>query len=100
MGKRHILCLLMALLLVVLFKTDGLGSTHVQAEARDRSDKSYEDMERQLKSLMEDVRRLEKEAAEKIRRELIPLLRKEIERLRKWLRDLHLDGDEEEPVKV
>lgn len=57
---------------------------------RDRADRTFEDLERQLKQLLQELRKLEKEAGEKLRNELIPMLKKEIERLRKWLREFKL----------
>jgi hypothetical protein len=63
-------------------------------------DKEYEELEEELKQLMEEMKRLEKELKTKIHKELLPLIRQEMERLRKWLEELHLDEDEPEPLKT
>ncbi|MBN2123867.1 MAG: hypothetical protein JW821_06220 [Deltaproteobacteria bacterium] len=59
-------------------------------------------IERQLKELLEELQLLEKDMREKFRKEILPHLKKEIERLREWLREFHpeLRDPEPEPRKT
>ena len=61
--------------------------------------KEYDELEAELKRLLEEIKRLEKDVKKKIQKELLPLIRREIEKLRKWLHEFHPD-DEPEPQKV
>jgi hypothetical protein len=97
---RKAACVILALLVVALLKNDGTALEPRSAGGDESPSKRYEDIEKQLKRLMEEMQKLEKETTEKIRKELLPLLRKEIERLRKWLREFYPDDDPGEPVKV
>ncbi|MEW6668433.1 MAG: hypothetical protein AB1512_24740 [Thermodesulfobacteriota bacterium] len=66
---------------------------------RDRTDGSFEDMERQLRDLLQELEKLESEATEKLRKELIPMLKKEIRKLKKWLREFRFrEKEKPEPV--
>ena len=66
---------------------------------RDAPDWGYGELEKQLKQLLQDLEKLEKDASEKLRKELIPLLKKEIEKLRKWLKEFQFRQKEKpEPV--
>ena len=60
----------------------------------------YEELERELKELIEEMKRLEKEVEEKVLKEMLPLIKREIEKLRKRLREWHRENDEPEPIKV
>jgi hypothetical protein len=74
------------------------------AEAEDRRggdapDRGYGELEKQLRQLLQDLEKLGTEAGEKIQKELIPLLKKEIERLKKRLREFQFRQKEKsEPV--
>jgi len=58
----------------------------------------YKELQDQLKALMDELKRLEKNAEDKIRKEMIPFIKREIERLREWLKTLRPKKDREEPV--
>ncbi|MDY7036355.1 MAG: hypothetical protein SV375_09390 [Thermodesulfobacteriota bacterium] len=53
----------------------------------------YRKLEKELKDLVEEMKRLEKDVKEKLRIEILPLIRREIEKLRKQLRKFHLEDD-------
>ncbi len=56
--------------------------------SRSESDREeHTKLEEQLRVLLEELRVLEKEAKEKIQKEILPYLRREIEKLKEWLRD-------------
>jgi hypothetical protein len=80
----------------------GAAFLDTQGPTRDAPQGEYEDLERRLKELLRELEKLEKEAREKIQQDILPLIRKEIERLRKWLRDLPLKKEEEkqEPLRT
>ena len=63
-------------------------------------DKDSEDLEKQLKELKEEFKKLQKEIHEKFRKEVLPLIKKEIEKLREWLREFHPRDSEQEPQKT
>ena len=84
-------------------RTVALGATAPMEVAehpdRDAPDWGYGELEKQLKQLLQDLEKLEKDAGEKVRKELIPLLKKEIEKLRKWLKEFQFRQKEKpEPV--
>jgi hypothetical protein len=59
------------------------------------------EIEKQLKELLKDLKKLEKEVKEKVRKELLPHLKREIEKLRKWLREFDLEGEgKQEPLRT
>lgn len=58
----------------------------------------YEALQDQLKALMDELKKLEEDAENKIRKEMIPFIKREIERLREWLKKLRPGKDREEPV--
>ena len=68
----------------------------------DRSDKAkdYEEIERRLQRLLEELKKLEKEVEEELRKEVLPYLRREIEKLRKWLDQFRMRDDDQEPIKT
>ena len=53
----------------------------------------YKKLEKELKALLEEMKRLEKDVKEKLRIEILPLIRREIEKLRKQLREFHFEDD-------
>jgi peptidoglycan hydrolase CwlO-like protein len=55
-----------------------------------------EDFEKQLKSLLRDLEKLEKEAKEKMTKEILPYLRQEIEKIKKWLKEFRIKREKEE----
>jgi hypothetical protein len=73
-----------------------------QGQPRDAPEGEYKDLQRQLNELLRELEKLEKEAREKFQKEMLPLIKKEIERLRRWLRDLPLKREEgkQEPLRT
>src|SRR4030042_2630800 len=57
----------------------------------------HEDFEKQLRSLLKDLEKLEKEAKEKMTKEILPYLRQEIERIKKWLKEFRLEKEKDDP---
>lgn len=100
---KLIIFLTLGLLWLGLLQNGALSSTApaevAERPGRDAPDWGYGELEKQLKQLLQDLEKLEKEANEKLRKELIPLLKKEIERLRKWLREFQFrEREKSEPV--
>lgn len=60
----------------------------------------FEKLEKELKELLEELKTMEQEAEEKIREELLPHLKREIEKLKKWLREFQFDDDSPAPQKT
>lgn len=56
-----------------------------------------EEIEKELKRLMEDVKRLEKVIEKRIKKDVLPHIRREIEKLRKWLREFQPVDDNPSP---
>ena len=67
---------------------------------KDFGNPEEEDLDRAFEDLIKELKRLEKDVKDKVRKELLPHLKREIERLRKWLREFNLDGEPQEPVKT
>ena len=67
---------------------------------RDAQGKEYKELEKELKKLLEEMKRIEKDVEKNIRKKLLPLLKREIEKLRKWLRELKPKDDSPEPVRT
>ena len=64
------------------------------------SSKDYEEIEKRLQQLLEELKQLEKDMEKRMRKEVLPHLRKEIERLKKWLRQFRMKEDDREPIKT
>ena len=60
----------------------------------------YKGLEEKLKDLMEELKRLEKEMENKFIKEILPRIKREIEKLKKRLREFQFDDDEPKPVEV
>lgn len=58
----------------------------------------YEELEKQLKELMEELKRLEKDVKNKFQKDMLPFIKREIERLKKGLRKLRPKKEEQEPI--
>ena len=116
MSKRMIFY---ALILCVFFSYS--GSPNATAGVRDASDdqacstqvfaaagesnplpqtKEMDEIEKELKRLMEDVKRLEKVIKKRIQKEVLPHIKREIKKLRKWLRELQPEDDNPDPQKT
>jgi hypothetical protein len=77
--------------------TVGAEITGQRAQSKD----FHEDLEKQLRSLLKDLEKLEKEAREKMTKEILPYLREEIERIKKWLKDFRLEKEkEDQPERI
>lgn len=79
------------------------GNAKIRPIASDREDQdsnkgNYEALEKQLKALSDEIKRLEKNVRDKIHKEMLPHLRKEIEKLKKWLKELRPEKERQEPV--
>jgi hypothetical protein len=62
----------------------------------DRTGDSGEEIQKEWKALLRELEKLEKEADKKMRQDVLPYLRKEMERLRKWLREFELKEEKRE----
>ena len=60
----------------------------------------FKELEEELERLMEELKRFEKEAEKTIRKDVLPALKKEIEKLRQWLREHYPDQEEAKPIKI
>jgi len=67
---------------------------------QDYRHEEYKALEKELKELLKDLKRLEKMAEDKIRNEILPLIKKEIERLKKKLREFRFEEGKSEPIKT
>ena len=67
---------------------------------RDSREKTYKEIEKELKKLLEEMKRLQKDAQKNIQKKILPLLKREIETLRRWLRELRPEDDNQEPVRT
>lgn len=63
-------------------------------------DKGVEDIEKQMESLMEELKKLERDVKDKVRKDVLPRLKQEIERLREWLRKTVPKKDQNEPIRT
>jgi hypothetical protein len=76
-----------------------VGSCTKTTEFTAQADSSKDfdgDLEKQLKSLLRDLEKLEREAKEKMTKEILPYLREEIERIKKRLREFRLQREKED----
>lgn len=63
----------------------------------------YRKLEDELKKLLDELKRLEKNVEDKVQNELIPFLRKEIEKMRERIRRFRMDEkppESERPVRT
>lgn len=58
-----------------------------------------DEIEERIKEMIQELERLQKEAAQKFRKDVLPRLQQELDKLRDWLRDLRLDKDGEPPTR-
>lgn len=65
----------------------------------DAESKGLEDIERQVKELLQELEKLQREATRKFRTEVAPQLQKQIEKLKEWLRDFRLEKKKEPQVR-
>ena len=81
---------------------DSLCTKNTEFTARaDQPKGLHEDFEKQLKSLLKDLEKLEKEAEEKMTKEILPYLREQIEKIKKWLKEFRLEKKkEDQPERI
>jgi len=63
----------------------------------------YRKLESELKRLLDELKRLEKSMEEKVQNEIIPFLRKEIEKIRERIRRFRMDEEppqDERPIRT
>lgn len=72
---------------------NGHAEPQVRLEAADQNSDGmgFEEIERKVKELIYELEKLQKGASQKLRKEVIPFLEKEIDRLQEWLRDFRLN---------
>lgn len=66
----------------------------------DRMSDSGEQIQEQWNALLRELEKLQKEAQKDMRQDVLPYLRKEVERLRKWLRDFERKKEKREPNRT
>ena len=59
--------------------------------------KEQEDIEAQLKEILEQLKQLEKKLDKKMQKEILPRIREEMEKLREWLKKHKKDREEDKP---
>lgn len=64
---------------------------------QDSESEELKEIEERMKQMLEEVKRLERELRKKVQKELMPIIRQEIERLKKWLRELQPEDEETKP---
>jgi len=67
------------------------------------SKEEYRKLEDELKRLVEELKRLEKDVEDKVRNEIIPFLRKEIEKIRERIRRFRMEEkapESERPLRT
>jgi hypothetical protein len=66
----------------------------------DRMNDSGEQIQEEWKALLRELEKLQKEAEKDMRQDVLPYLRKEVERLRKLLRDFERKEEKREPNRT
>jgi Skp family chaperone for outer membrane proteins len=67
------------------------------------SKEEYRKLEDELKKLLDELKRLEKNMEDKVQNEIIPFLRKEIEKIRERIRQFRMDEkppESERPIRT
>ncbi len=67
----------------------------LEAVEQDSDGLNFEEIEKKLKELIEELEKLRSQASQKLRKDVIPFLEKEIEKLQEWLRDFRQDRKSE-----
>jgi hypothetical protein len=66
----------------------------------DRTSDSGEEIQEEWNALLRELEKLQKEAEKDMRQDVLPYLRKEVERLRKLLRDFERKEEKREPNRT
>jgi transposase len=64
---------------------------HEEPPDRNPPGATYEDIERKIKELIDELEKLRKDAEKKLRKDIVPRLEKELDKLKEWLRDFRLN---------
>ena len=67
---------------------------------KDSPAREYKDLQRELEGLMKEMKRLEKHLRHRFEKEVLPLMREEIKKLREWLKQFPLEKHDPEPGKT
>lgn len=95
-----------SLILFVMLAFRGEGRTFSEGSSLEMrsehgsKDQKSQEIERELKRLLEEMKKLEETAREKVQKELLPRIRKEIEKLRKRLKELSPSDDDTGPQEI
>jgi hypothetical protein len=79
---------------------DEKNSPLLLESAGDRTGDYGEDLRKEWNALLRELEKLEKQAEKQMRQDVLPYLKKELERLRKWLRDFELKEERGEPERT
>jgi Skp family chaperone for outer membrane proteins len=72
-------------------------------QSSQESKEEYRKLEDELKRLLDELKRLEKNMEDKVQNEIIPFLRKEIEKIRERIRQFRMDEkppESERPIRT
>jgi uncharacterized protein YicC (UPF0701 family) len=58
---------------------------------RNSSGETYENIEKKVKELIDELEKLRKDAGKKLRKDIVPRLEQELDKLKEWLRDFRMD---------
>ncbi|RJR39825.1 MAG: hypothetical protein C4576_20690 [Desulfobacteraceae bacterium] len=60
---------------------------------------TYENVERKVKELIDELEKLRKEAGKKLRKDIVPRLEQELDKLKEWLHDFQMDEKNEPGIR-
>ncbi len=60
----------------------------------------YDELEAEMKRLMDEMRRLGKEGKERFMKDVLPRIRREMEKFRKKLREFHREDEDSIPIGI
>jgi len=84
----------------ILVKSAGPEGRTTLALDRSKAGRNYEDLEKSLQQLLEEMESLRKDMKKRWNKEVVPRLEKEIEKLRKWLYQFRMKEDDREPIRT
>ena len=82
------------------FAVPASGGSEVLALDRSKAGRNYENLEKSLQQLLEEMESLRKDMKKRWNQEVVPRLEKEIEKLRKWLYQFRMKEDDREPIRT
>ena len=83
-----------------LVKSAGPEGRSSLALDRSKAGRNYENLEKSLQQLLEEMESLRKDMKKRWNQEVVPRLEKEIEKLRKWLYQFRMKEDDREPIRT